>query len=436
MIDDVEPSAIGQVTELINHKGFTNSVVMMPDIHQGTSSPIGFTMPIGPYIVPNTVSVDIGCGLLSTNLGRLENLDLARIEQRIRQHIPFGFDINDRSVINVEREYDWKEARARAQSFAVAYQNRFSIAVPPPPYYDIKWLLDKCHLIGCDPKRVLNSLMSNGGSNHFIEIGKDLNKNIWITDHTGSRNLGKAICGYWQGTAIKNFTKRSKADRQEAIADLKSRYTGKELYEQIKAYKASPDPVPTYPCSDELRWLEGDQAIGYLYDMIFAQHYAETNRNLIIKKIVEIIKSDYPETEIKDSISTTHNYIDFRDFIIRKGAIRSYIGERMLIPYNMRDGILICEGLSNPEWNYSAPHGAGRNMSRAKAKKTLDVNTYKRQMTGIYSTTIATDTLDESPSAYKDSRIIEEALKPTAVILNRIKPLINMKAGKIIREEH
>lgn len=169
-------------------------------------------------------------------------------------------------------------------------------------------------------------------------------------------------------------------------------------------------------------WLGGSDVASYLFDMIFSQVYAEVNRKYIGEIICEILGA-----APVDSIETVHNYIDFRDFIIRKGAVRSYVGERMIIPFNMRDGILICEGKSNFEWNYSAPHGAGRAMSRGQAKREIDLEEFKNQMTGIYSTSVGTGTLDEAPDAYKSSEVIEKAIEPTAKVIGRIKPVHNMK---------
>jgi RNA-splicing ligase RtcB len=179
MIDAVEPQCVAQITEFINHKAFSNPISIMPDTHNGKGAPIGFTMPMTPLIIPNLCGVDIGCGLLSWNFGKLSNLNLSRIEYRIRDQIPFGFEINDKPVINVAKEYDWAQVRSRAQSFAVAYQNKFGGPVPPPPHYDIEWLMKKCADIGCDPKRALNSLSSTGSGNHFHELGIDLNDSIY-----------------------------------------------------------------------------------------------------------------------------------------------------------------------------------------------------------------------------------------------------------------
>jgi tRNA-splicing ligase RtcB len=261
-------------------------------------------------------------------------------------------------------------------------------------------------------------------SNHFIELGLDDNKDYWITIHTGSRNFGKCVCEYWQDMASSLVKKDKQEVLKTRIEEIRKQYTGMEIKVKIKEAREelSLDGVQ----KSELDFLEGEDAIGYLYDMIFAQKYAEVNRELIAKTILEILG-----VKALDRIETVHNFIDFRDFIIRKGAIRSYVGERITIPFNMRDGILVCEGKSNPEWNCSAPHGAGRLMSRSKAKKTLDMNTFKEQMKDIYSTSVCESTLDEAPDAYKDASIIEASIEPTAKILFKIKPILNMKdSGK------
>jgi RNA-splicing ligase RtcB len=215
-------------------------------------------------------------------------------------------------------------------------------------------------------------------------------------------------------------------DKQEQlklrIEEIRNTYKGMEIKAQIK--KARADLGLDAVVSDELQYLDGANAKGYLYDMIFAQKYAEVNRAYIASTILKILGFNE-----MDRIETVHNFIDFRDFIIRKGSVRSYVGERFILPFNMRDGILICEGKSNPEWNYSAPHGAGRVMSRAQAKKNIKLENFAKQMDGIFSTSVCNSTLDEAPDAYKDAKVIEAAIEPTAKILARIKPIMNMKDG-------
>jgi len=370
-------------------------------------------------IIPNVVGVDIGCGLLSINLGSFLPLSLQELDHKIRQQIPFGFNVNDKSVINIETDFPWKQVNTLAQKFAIAYQSKFSSQILIPKF-DFKWFEEKCKIIGCDLGRAIKGLSSLGGGNHFCEIGLSSKNEYWLTIHTGSRNFGKCICDYWQNIAIKKLKKNTKEDRRDAITNLKITLKGRELFEAIKTLKAQ-QPIQL-DFSDELCYLENSDAHGYLSDMIFSQTYAHVNRNLISQTILRILKLDPI-----DSIETVHNFIDFEDFIIRKGAIRSYLNERMVIPFNMRDGILICLGKSNNAWNFSAPHGAGRLMSRSQAKKNLNMSKFQEQMTGIFSTSVCRSTLDEAPDAYKDSQIIEEAIQPTAEIIGRIKPILNLK---------
>lgn len=255
--------------------------------------------------------------------------------------------------------------------------------------------------------------------NHFIEIGRSQNTDdIWITVHSGSRHLGKKVCEYWQKVASnkKFFGFGTNAQIVKAIKEAfpKREWDSKikHAYSEIKQVKVSP-----------LDFLDGKEKDEYIEDMKFCQEYAFTNRLIIMKDIMTILNIH----QEKDEIESVHNYIDFKDNIIRKGAIRSYVGERMIIPFNMRDGILICEGKSNPDWNFSAPHGAGRVYSRSKAKAELSLEKFEKDMEGIFSTSVCSGTIDESPDAYKDSKIIEEAIEPTATILDRIIPIHNMK---------
>jgi RNA-splicing ligase RtcB len=258
--------------------------------------------------------------------------------------------------------------------------------------------------------------------NHYIEVGKSISTNeVWITIHTGSRNFGKKICEYWQDVA----SKKDVVDVKVLIDEIKSKYPSNEWNTRIKEIKENNKKY----VKNELDWLDGDNKEGYLCDMKLAQEYASLNRKTIMNDILSVMST---KVLVKEVIETIHNYISFDDNIIRKGSVRSYIGEKFLLPFNMVDGMLICEGKSNPDWNYSAPHGAGRIYSRSMAKKLLDVGTYKEGMdeAGIYSSVIGYDTIDESREAYKDAKMIEEAIEPTAKVLDRIKPILNMKAGK------
>jgi RNA-splicing ligase RtcB len=250
-------------------------------------------------------------------------------------------------------------------------------------------------------------------------LGKDLNGDYWFTIHTGSRNFGKLVCDYWQSYAKDSLSIHLNAVKTNDLLDAKLKFTGSDLGKQIgninEKFSLFARDV------DGMDFLIGSEGYGYLYDMLFAQRYAELNRSVI----ASIILSSLGLVE-RDRVETVHNFIDFRDFIVRKGAIRSYIGERMLVPFNPRDGVLICEGRSNPDFNYSGPHGAGRLMSRTAANKLITDEMADEAMSGVYA---SAKPKDESPLAYKDASMIEEMIEPTANIINRIIPVMNMKSS-------
>jgi len=424
MIDDVEEGAVGQIHRFVNHLVFTNPIAVMPDVHQGKGSVIGFTMEMTDKVIPNVVGSDIGCGMLSLNIGKNLNISFEELDRKIRDAVPFGTNIHDRSAINMKNDFPWHEVNVQAEKFAMAYMKKYGIRIEVPRY-NIDWFLEKSKQTGVDLKRVINSIGTLGSGNHFLEVGLAENSDYWITIHSGSRNFGKKICDLWQHRAIKIFRDEKKDTLQERIKEIKEKYkyTPRKIKEKIKETRAELG----LDCGIDMKgceWLEGNDAAGYLFDMIFSQMYAKINREYMARIIEKIIG-----TERCDEIETVHNFIDFHDFIIRKGAVRSYKKERLIIPFNMRDGILICTGKSSKQWNFSAPHGAGRIMSRSQANKKLDVEEFKGQMEGIYSTSVGRTTLDEAPGAYKDSKIIERAIEPTAVIIDRIKPAHNMKDG-------
>lgn len=421
MIDTVEEQCVAQITRFLNHHVFTNPIVIMPDCHKGNGSCIGFTMEMTSQIIPNIVGVDINCGMLSFCIGKNLKISKEEIDIKIRQEIPFGMNINDNEVINMKNAFPWRQVNVLAEKMAMAYLNKFNIRIEPQKYtYD--WFLEKCKDIRCDIRRAINSISSLGGGNHYVELGVDEENNHWVTIHTGSRNFGKMICEHWQGVAVKRLKREGRDQLQKDIEEIRNKYPGSERKRRIVEAK---DKLHLGGNIDlkGMEWLEGESAAGYLFDMIFCQTYADINREYIARTIKKILKVD----EEEDKILTCHNFIDFKDFMIRKGAIRSYEGERVLIPFNMRDGMLICEGKSNPEWNYSGPHGAGRIMSRGKAKSTIKLEDFEQQMKGIYSTSVNRATLDEAPGVYKDAKIIEEAIEPTVKIIKRIKPILNMK---------
>lgn len=428
MIDDVEQSCIGQITQFVNHPVFTNPVSIMPDTHSGKGSVIGFTMELPPdKIIANIVGVDINCGMLAINIGKNLSLSLEDIDKMIRNKVPFGQNTHERPLLNFEKEFPWKMVNVNKDKFVNAFNKKYGFC-GYNVNYNMDWFLKKCESTGSDVKRIINSIGTLGGGNHFIEIGKSVNTNdFWIVIHTGSRNLGKRFCEYWQNKAEKHFEKSFTQQKEIEIENAKKIYEGKKLFEEIRAIKSR---YQIKVNTNGLEWLEGQDYFGYLFDMIFAQTYAYLNRLYISRIITDILK-----VEPIDIIETVHNFIDFRDFIIRKGAIRSYENELMIIPFNMLTGSLICKGKSNEEWNFSAPHGAGRNLSRSEAKRKLNVDDFHEQMKGVYSTSVGLSTLDEAPGAYKDPEIIEKAIEPTATIVDRIISVHNMKDGQRSRED-
>ena len=381
MIDDIDQATVSQIYEFLNHEAFTSPIAIMPDCHKGNGAVIGFTMEMTDKIIPNVVGVDINCGMLSFNVGKniLAEMSKEDIDKEVRDVIPFGTNVY-KEVLNMDSILDslFSMASIKHREFVMKYNKRFNTLYSPFEF-DFKWFDIKCDDIGMDFHRAVKSQGTLGGGNHFIELGKSmLTGDYWFTVHSGSQQLGMKICQHWQKKGGKG----------------------------------------------QMAYLQGDDMFGYLTDMIFAQTYAEFNRKHMAEKILSVCNISPPE--VKQTIETNHNFIDFDDFIIRKGAIRSYIGEYMIIPFNMEDGILICSGRSNPEWNYSAPHGAGRVGSRTWAKENLNLDEAKHRMEkqGIYASKLPTD---ELKGAYKDPKIIEDAIEPTAGIIDRIKPVLSMK---------
>jgi len=382
-----DQNTISQIYAFLNNEAFTNPIAIMPDCHYGKGAVIGFTMEMTDKIIPNIVGVDINCGMLSLFLGPnvLEKLTVEDINRKLRMKIPFATHVHKDTQLGMYMLETnlWIWATQHHQKITSQYNNRYGTDYKPVEY-DWKWFENKCDEIGMNLERAVKSIGTLGGGNHFLELGKLVNQKEYLfTIHSGSRQLGLKVAEFWQ------------------------RKAGKK--------------------NNPLAYLTGDDMFGYITDMVFAQHYAQASRDAMGKLIEKVL-----DIEAYDAIETSHNFIDFNDFIIRKGAIRSYKGERMIIPFNMEDGLLICEGKSNPEWNYSAPHGAGRISSRAyikkKMKQTSSSDEVKERMKakGIFTSIVP---LDETKEAYKNSTIIEEAIEPTAKILDRAIPILNMKAA-------
>lgn len=407
MIDEVEESCIAQIIQMVNHPAFTNPIAIMPDTHSGKGSVIGFTMPLGDKLIPNIIGVDIGCGMLSFPIGKTLPFSFEEMDKKIRKIVPFGMNVHIKSKVNIFSAKHLIKDMSR-----IAYEI-FGSSLKED-YTDIEKM---CKRIGMSYDRFLKSIGTVGGGNHFIEIGKDINDIYWITIHTGSRNFGKCVAEYWQKKA--EMYCKSTSLKGDYIKEIKARYDKKDWADMIAKFKEDVISVPK-----GMEYLEGEDILGYLCDMMVAQYYAEANRNMIMMNIVEELGLDWVECA-SDHIETVHNFIDMNDMIIRKGSIASYEGKEMIIPFNMRDGILICEGKSNKDWNFSAPHGAGRVLSRSKAKEVISQDEADDMMVGIYSSCVP---IDESPAAYKDAKLIEACIEDTAKIVNRIIPVMNMKS--------
>jgi len=421
-IEDLGDSCVAQIQRFLDHPAFTEHMAIMADAHAGAGAVIGFTMPLVDRVIPNIIGVDIDCAVHSFMIGTMPEIDLDELDAAIRAQIPFGANIHAQPVLDMENDFPWNEVNARAQEFVTKYAAKFGRTIVPPTY-SYEWFLAKCRQIGSDVDWTVGSIGTLGSGNHFIEIGRSENTSEhWVTIHTGSRNLGKKIALYWQGVAVKRIREDRVAEFRDGIAKIKRETTnGPEIGDRIAELRRKMGLTGEFK-TNGLEWLEGNDAAGYLFDMIFAEAYANQNRRHIARIICDIL-----DVEILDEIISVHNFIDFDDMVIRKGAIRSYRGERMVIPFNRQYGVLICEGRSNDTWNCSAPHGAGRAMSRADARRNLSMNKYQADMTGIHCTDVCPETLEEAPDAYKDPKVVREAIGGTAIILDRIVPIHTFK---------
>ena len=390
--DVVDEKSLQQIRLLCDQE-FTEGakIRLMPDVHAGAGCTIGTTMTIKDKIVPNLVGVDIGCGMETLMIHKdsdtARNFDPAKLDKSIRKNIPSGFDIR-KFMHDYVAEVEWDK---------------------------IKGTYNK--------HRAKLSLGTLGGGNHFIEADRDQEGNLYIVVHSGSRHAGLEIAEYYQEEAWKQLNGKSKADIEAMIERLKSEGRKNEIEENFAVLKSQ---VKTLVPKD-LAYVSGYLFDDYINDMRIMQHFAMLNRKAMINSIS--IGLRLKREEIVDQFTTIHNYIDTENMILRKGAVSAMAGEKLLIPINMRDGSLVCIGKGNEDWNCSAPHGAGRIMSRSKARKELSMDEFKSEMSGIYSTTVSKETLDEAPMAYKTMDDIVTNIGPTADIVNVIKPIYNFKAA-------
>ena len=384
--DIVDEASISQVLLLLNQEFTSDSKIrLMPDIHAGSGCTIGTTMTITDKIVPNLVGVDIGCGMETVKI-KEKHIELQKLDKLIYEKIPSGFNIREKAhrcfkEINLEELYCYKQI---------------------------------------DSKRAEKSLGTLGGGNHFIEADKDDDGAIYLVVHSGSRHLGLEVANYYQEEGYKVLNGSANNDVNALIEQLKAQGRKREIQKSIAALKNTKRTnIPK-----QLAYVSGDLFKQYIHDMKIIQRYAELNRQAMMDEIVKGMK-----LHITEQFTTIHNYIDTEAMILRKGAVSARKNEKLLIPINMRDGSLICIGKGNDDWNQSAPHGAGRLMSRSAAKESFTVSEFKKQMDGIFTTSVSRSTLDECPMAYKGMGDIVNNIGDTAEITQIIKPIYNFKAG-------
>lgn len=391
--DNIEQEAIDQINTLMEQPAFSNCKVrIMPDVHAGAGCVIGFTADLGDKVIPNIVGVDIGCGMLTVELGKID-VDYAELDRVIRENIPSGFNVHEGRKIRYDRLQDLR------------------------CYRELK-----------DTRRLERSIGTLGGGNHFIEIDEGYNGKKYLVIHTGSRNLGKQVADYYQKLAVELMQGKDEflARQEKLIAEYKAQGRKNEIQEAIselrRNFKAKQLNIPKDLC-----YLTGKHRDDYLHDMRICQEYAIVNRWLIAHTIC--YEMGWGLSDLLDSFETVHNYID--DFnMVRKGAISAKAGEKLIIPINMRDGCIIGVGKGNEDWNCSAPHGAGRIMSRNKARESISMESFRESMNGIYTTSVCESTIDESPMAYKPMDEIIENIKDTVDISEIIKPVYNFKASE------
>jgi len=373
MIDNLDETTVSQIYSFLNHPAFAKThIAIMADAHAGAGSCIGFTMKMNDYVIPNVVGVDIGCGVNAYPLD-VTTVNFEHLDHFIRTHIPSGFNIRSTSgrMANQAKPQDMFDDNFRKKVLALAN--------------DLKQ----------DESKVIGSIGTLGGGNHFIEIDQDDNGQYWLLIHSGSRNFGLRVATYHQNKA-KELLKR--------------------MFLGADAYK-------------DLEYLPMDMGgKEYLDDMKIAQEYASLNRQVMAGLLIFNFFEAKTDFDMR-GIETVHNYINFDDKIIRKGAVSAHLGERLVIPFNMRDGVMIGVGKGSNKWNLSAPHGAGRVMSRSQAKKRLDLDEFIKEMEGVYTTTATQNTIDEAPMAYKDKDEIIGAIGETVDIEFFMKPVYNFKAG-------
>lgn len=383
----LEPQARQQIQEVCDQRAFADSKIrIMPDVHAGVGCTIGTTMTLTDKVVPGMVGVDIGCGMETVQLKETQ-IDFDELDRVIRTYIPSGHAIHPQ-LHPLAKRLDLHELRCAKQ---------------------------------IDIKRAQCSIGTLGGGNHFIEIDRGEDGFLYLVVHSGSRHLGVETASFYQKAGWKALQRGYQPLVQEAMQQLKAQGCEQDIARTTAKIKREYTPdVPK-----ELAYVSGELFDDYIHDMKLVQRFAVYNRQAMVQAILQNM-----HLTCIDAFSTIHNYIDTDAMILRKGSVSAKRGETLLIPINMRDGSLICVGKGNKDWNESAPHGAGRLMSRTDAKQTLTLEQFQQSMRGIYTTCVQQSTLDESPMAYKNMDEIVEQIAPTADIIQRIRPVYNFKAAE------
>lgn len=392
---NVEQEAVDQIELLLAQDAFKDCKVrIMPDVHAGKGCVIGFTADLGNKVIPNIVGVDIGCGMLCVSLGQ-RDINFDELDNVIRSYVPSGRGVHEGRILRFEE-----------------LQNL------------------KCYRELRDTKRIERSIGTLGGGNHFIEVDVAEDGYKYLVIHTGSRNLGKQVADHYQNLAFELMSGKDKLyeEQDRLIKEYKAAGRKSEIQNAIaelhRNFKAVNPNIPKDLC-----YLEGKYREDYLHDMRICQKFAYINRVMIAQIICNHMGWGV-DADMPDYFECIHNYIDHDSNIVRKGAISAKYGEKVLIPINMRDGCIIGTGKGNEDWNCSAPHGAGRVMSRTKAKELVSLEEFEKSMDGIYTTSVNQSTIDESPMAYKTLNEIVENIKDTVDVLTIIKPVYNFKASE------
>lgn len=408
--DNIETTAIEQIERLLTIPAFGSCKIrIMPDVHAGAGCVIGFTGDLGDKVIPNIVGVDIGCGILVQPFTCMKEIDYHALNEFILHHIPSGRNYRDNKYAPLPQKY------------MDAYRESKNLVKQMRCYRELK-----------ETKRLNLSIGSLGGGNHFIELDRDESSLYYLVVHTGSRNLGKQVADIYQKLAVKCQSGWAELmeEQNHLITEYKQARRKDELQDVIrKLHNSFKMRKPTIP--PDLSYLEGRYREDYLHDMRLCQQWAKINRRMITGLIMDYLISQGYADMCEDDLQfeSIHNYIS-DDNIIRKGAISANAGEKCIIPLNMRDGSLICIGKGNEDWNCSAPHGAGRIMSRSQAFQNINLDDYARSMQGIYTECVNEDTKDESPMVYKPKDEIIRNISETVSVVNVIKPVYNFKAAE------